>query len=123
MTNDRSVLEKLLKIAENQQKIIMKLAQNYQAPANNLEPNQAVHRSLNDDAIVILHALPPAAKVAVKDLTVHSSTEPGFDGEVRVIFQPNRGSDEAFKAVQNTVQKLQTSNLLQGKSYIVKEVA
>lgn len=117
MANDKEVIKKLLKIAENQQKIISKLAQ-VAAPANELAPANTNKR----EADTILGALPPQVKGVVQLLEVHPSHDPSFDGEVRVRFVPGKGSDVAFSAVQKTVQSLSGQNLLPGGTYMVKEV-
>lgn len=110
--SDKEVLKKLLKIAENQQKIITKLAQSV-AP---IHPNTR-------EAETILEALPTPVRAAVAILEVHQSNDPSFDGEVQVKFVPGKGSDAVFKAIQKTVENLASRNLLNGASYAIKEVA
>lgn len=111
--DSKKVLEKLLKIAENQQKVIQKLAQQQMgAMPQNIAPQEATKR----DATAILAALPPAVKSAVANLEVHGS-------DVMVRFQPGKGTDQVFNAILSTVQNLQNSNTLTSKNYQVKEVA
>jgi hypothetical protein len=112
--SDKEVLKKLLKIAENQQKIITKLAQAQSATP--IHPNTR-------EAETILEALPASVRAAVAILEVHQSHDPSFDGEVQVKFVPGKGSDAVFAAVQKTVENLVSRNLLNGASYAIKEVA
>ena len=118
--SDKEVLKKLLKIAENQQKAIAKLAQAVNAPAN--EAPAPVHPN-KYEAETILGALPPQVKSLVNVLEVHPSHDPTFDGEVKVQFAPGKASDAAFKAIQKTVENLASRNMLPGASYAVKQVA
>lgn len=117
--SDKEVLKKLLKIAENQQKILTKLAQ-AQAPANELPA--PVHPNTKE-AETILGALPPQVKSLVNALEVHQSNDPSFDGIVKVQFAPGKASDALFKAVQKTVENLASRNMLPGASYAIKQVA
>jgi ABC-type transporter Mla subunit MlaD len=113
---NKEVAKKLLKIAENQQKMIEKLAQQLQ------EFPAPVHPNLRE-AETILNALPAPIKSVVLGLEVHQSSDPNFDGEVKVKFAPGKASDVAFNAVQKTVQNLAARNMLPGASYAVKEMA
>ena len=118
--SDKEVLKKLLKIAENQQKIITKLAQQVNAPATELPA--PVHPN-NRESETILASLPPQVAPLVQTLEVHQSNDPSFDGEVRVKFVPGKASDAVFKAVQKTVENLVNRNMLPGATYSVKQVA
>lgn len=120
MSSERALIEKLLKIASNQQKIIAKLAQNYAPPEQELPAPNHPHFK---DADIILGALEPAVKETVQNLEVRPSHDPSFDGKVEIKFLPGKSSDHAFASVELTVHKLQQSNMLQGKNYIVQEVA
>lgn len=115
---------KVASIFEVADKMAVKLAQ-YAAPPQSLEPNKPVLDSLvrDKDGEVILAALPLGVKEAVKVLEVGRSSDPNFEKEVRVSFNPGKASDVAFKGVENTVRKLQLSNVLKALSYAVKEVA
>jgi len=117
--SDQEVLKKLLKIAENQQKILIKLAQ-AQAPAQELPA--PVHPNVKE-AETILGALPPAVRALVGVLEVHPSNDAAFDGVVKVQFVPGKASDAAFKAIQKTVENLASRNMLPGASYAIKQVA
>jgi hypothetical protein len=121
---DVDVVSEAPKMAGFADRMAIKLAQ-YAAPSQSLEPNKPFIDSLvrDKDAEVILASLPPAVKIAVKDLTSAASHDPGFEKEVHVSFHPGKASDVAFQGVQNTIQKLQQANLLTGQSYLVKEVA
>lgn len=137
--SDKDVLKKLLKIAEKQQKIITKLAQQVNGPVPietphsfypehpkapplaPVEPGTPVHPNTRE-AETILASLPPQVAPMVQVLEVHPSKDPTFDGEVRVRFVPGKASDQAFNAVQKTVQNLVNRNLLPGANYNVKEV-
>lgn len=112
--DSKKVIEKLLSIAEKQQKIIQKLAQTpgNGLPPQALEPSQPTLR----EADVILHALPTNVRPLVARLEVHGQ-------DVLVQFVPGKASDPAFAAVQNTVSNLQQQNVLQRPSYNVKQVA
>lgn len=106
----KKIIEKLLAVAEKQQKVITKLAQ--ALPAQHMDPNVATKR----DAETILNALPSTVRPAVADLAVHGSL-------VNVKFQPEQGTDQAFNVIVQTVQQLQNSGTLSGRNYQVKEVA
>lgn len=118
--SDKEVLKKLLKIAENQQKIITKLAQQVNGPAQ--EFSAPVHPNTRE-AETILASLPPQVSPLVETLEVHPSNDGTFDGEVRVKFAPGKASDAAFKAIQKTVENLVNRNMLPGATYAVKQVA
>lgn len=117
MSSEKEILKHLLAIADKQQKAIAKLAQAVKAP----KEYKPIHPTLSEER-AILGALPPTARAAVKQLEVHKSADPAFNGEVRVSFLPNKGSDEVFDAVQKTVANLAQSNVLPGANYLVKEV-
>lgn len=109
--DSKKILEKLLSIATKQQQVIEKLAQTI--PVSNTAAPPVSHNPR--EAATILAALPPAVKAVVAILEVHGDT-------VKVRFQPGKGSDAAFQAVQNVVHTLQSQNKLAGKSYTVAEV-
>jgi hypothetical protein len=117
--SDKDVLKKLLKIAENQQKILTKLAQ-AQAPAT--EAPAPVHPNTKESE-TILGALPPQVRALIGALEVHPSNDPSFDGIVKVQFVPGKASDASFKAVQKTVENLASRNMLPGAAYAIKQVA
>ena len=120
MANDKEVIKRLLKIADNQQKIITKLAQfaDHSAPATEAPAPVSANTR---EAETILAALPAPVKAVVALLEVHTSRDPQFAGEVHVKFVPGKASDMAFKAIQKVVQDLGNRNLLPG-AYMVKEV-
>lgn len=118
--SDKEAIKILLKIAEKQQKAIMKLAQGLNAPAQELPA--PVHPNLRE-AETILAALPANVKGTVHGLEVHPSNDPVFDGEVKVKFAPGKASDAAFNAVKKTVENLASRNMLPGAAYTVKQVA
>lgn len=117
MANDKEIIKKLLKIAENQQKVITKLAQ--ALPPQDLTPAEPSKK----EALSILNALPPAVRAAVEVLEVHPSRDPNFDQEVKVRFQAGKGSPMVFNTIQKTVQDLQGKNVLAGRSYKISEIA
>lgn len=147
--NEKEAIKTLIRIAENQQKIITKLAQELgqaggpshtnpdpalpfvpgDAPPDNTapthaDPAHAAPKNQNEsDANAILHALPPALKSAISVVEVHASRDPAFDGEIRVRFAPGKASAAAFKALESVVKSLQKSNVLKGASYSFKQVA
>jgi len=118
---DVDVVSEAPKMAGFADRMAIKLAQY----ADTLNPNKPDLDSLvrDKDAEVILTALPPAVKIAVKDLTTAASHDPNFEKEVHVSFHPGKASDEAFQGVESTIHKLQLANLLTGQSYLVKEIA
>jgi hypothetical protein len=113
MADDKELIKKLFKIAENQQKIITKLAQTL---PNKLEPGSPTKK----EALSILSALPPAVRAVVDQLEVHQGADAN---DVRVRFVAGKSSPQAFNAIQKTVQDLQTKNVLAGLSYKITEVA
>lgn len=105
MSKQEEIIKKLASIVANQQKIITKLAQTHSA-----------HITGKDDAAAILRALPPHVSSVIERIEVHGN-------EVLVKFKPGQDSDEAFNAIQTIVKDLQTTNVLGGTSYLVKQVA
>jgi hypothetical protein len=97
--DQKKVNELLLKIASNQQKIINKLAQQHlgdpSAPPPQSLPAPA-HPELQPGKVV-MNALPPTAKPAVKDIQAKGNV-------LEVSF--NQPSQAALDAVTQTVQKL-----------------
>lgn len=129
--DSKKIIEKLVSIAQQQQKIIHKLAQ--QLPPDSVpssgttftpgktgtppappppDPNKPATQT-HTEAKAIIEALPPAIKNHLVTLEVH-------DGTVKVRFK-SPVSDAVFNAVTNTVQKLQEQNVLPLKNYKVIE--
>jgi hypothetical protein len=108
--DQKKVIESLIRIAENQQKIIRKLAQNAEL-TQSLEPKQNL---TTHEAGTIMAALPPAVKAAVETLEVHGS-------QVVVKFHPGKASDQVFNAIVNVVNNLQQTNTLPSSGYKVVE--
>lgn len=106
----KKIIQALIKIADNQQKIIQKLAQ--QVAQQTLSAGDPTKK----DAAAILHALPANVKPTVATVEVHGN-------DVMVQFHPGQDSDQAFQAVVNTVNNLQSNNVLVGKNYQVKSVS
>lgn len=107
--DSKKVIEKLLKIASNQQKIIMKLAEEQgltptstpvMAPQH-LDPNKAEKQT----ARAVLNALNPAVKQTIVNLEDKGS-------EMHVRFKPGQSSDANFNAILQTMQNLTTQNVL-----------
>jgi hypothetical protein len=137
--DSKKIIEKLVSIAQQQQKIIHKLAQ--QLPPDSVpssgttftpgktgtppappppDPNKPATQTHTDQTHTeakaikaIIEALPPAIKNHLVTLEVH-------DGTVKVRFK-SPVSDAVFNAVTNTVQKLQEQNVLPPKNYKVIE--
>lgn len=118
--DQKKVIEKLIKIAENQQEIIKKLVKAQAAPPDALHPNSPSqsHPGLEGDAAVINAALPPALKGAIASLSVSGN-------DVNVKFYPGKGTDQVFNALIKFVGQLQQAGKLRNNSspYQVKEVA
>lgn len=135
--------KKLYEIVANQQKIIAALVKRaqtapahrdevthdlgggdhvpttgHQAPAQSAAPNKAAPSTglLGGEADLILKSLPPLVRSALKDLKTRGNT-------VLVKFQPGKGSDAAFNAIQSVVTALQQRNVLKGTNYQIQEVA
>lgn len=113
-TKDKLIIQKLFKIAQNQQKIISKLAQQQVSapPAQSLPQGTA---PTTHEAQAITQALPANVKPVVAHLEVRG-------GDVLVRFKPGQDSDMAFNAIQQVVTNLQQQNVLQQPRYNVKQV-
>jgi hypothetical protein len=124
----KKVIETLVKLAQTQQKIIHKMAQavtlpghgdvdlspdqapthpDTSHPAARLEPNKPKVR----EAQLVLDALPPQVRPTIFALDVANN-------QVRVKFNPGKGSDAAFNAITQAVNRV-----LPPGSYKVVEVA
>jgi len=113
--DSKKIIESLVKIANNQQKIIHKLAQQV-----NPEPIPTAGLSntvapITRPADIILHALPATVKPAVANLEVS-------DHEVKVLFHPGKATQGNYDQVLATVRNLQSANKLPGNTYNVKVV-
>ena len=115
MANQADALKLLVKIADNQQKIINKLAQAQGLAPQGLQPPAATKNKPYD---VVMAALPAAAKAAVKRLEVDPV------GHVVSVWEvaPGQGTDQLIAAVQSAVQHAQLSGVLPGASYKVQVV-
>jgi len=113
-SKEKLIIQKLFRIAQNQQKIITKLAQQQVSvsPAQSLPQGQA---PTTHEAQAIIQALPQNVKTAIASIEVHGS-------DVLVRFKPNQDSDAAFNVVQQVVTRLQQQNVLQQPRYYVKQV-
>jgi hypothetical protein len=129
----KKIIETLVRIANNQQKIIHKLAQalppdalptsgttytpDAGAPPAAAPPPTSIKPvdTTKNDARVIINSLPPAIKNHLVDLQVH-------DGQVKVKWK-SPVSDAVFNTVTKTVQNLQQQNALPGKNYKVTEAS
>lgn len=112
--DSKKVIEKLIKIAETQQKVIQKLAQAIPMAApspTNINPAAPPKR----EADTILGSLPANLKPIVANIEVHGNT-------VSVTFQPGKSTQQAYDAVKRLVQQLQQTNQLPGQSYSVHVV-
>jgi hypothetical protein len=123
--DSKKVIEKLLKIAANQQKIIMKLAQAQglppdslpnsqvsmtpgqaappasQPPPQSLEPNKVQ----KTPAKALLEALPPNVRAGIVNIEAHG-------GDMLVKFK-GQATQQAYDAVFKTLQDLTTKNVIQ----------
>lgn len=108
--DSKKVIEKLLKIATNQQKIIMKLAQAQELAQSLPDPNKPQLRPADK----LLQALPPAVKQTVTTIEEHGD-------EMLVQFQPGKKTQQNLDAVVRVMQSLTDQNVLQ-KAYVVKAV-
>jgi hypothetical protein len=132
--DSKKIIEKLVKIAHNQQKIIHKLAQALPpdsvptsgttytpgappAPAPAPTPGATAPGAAptHTEAKAILNSLPADVKNKLVNLEVHN-------GQVTVQWKVPV-QDATFNAVQKTVQNLQQQNVLPGTSYKVVEKA
>ena len=113
----KKVLQQLIKIADKQQKIINKLAQQntdvtigdqQQRPVS--DPGQAQHldpnKTQHDPAKALLGALPPAVKPLVTNLQAR-------DSDMLVSFQPGKATQPNYDAVLKTMQTLTNQGVLQ----------
>jgi hypothetical protein len=129
--DSKKIIEKLVSLANKQQQLIYKLAQQQgQVPppgevdARMSLPDQAAPppptalspvAPSKTEARTIINSLPPAIQNHLVNLEVHN-------GQVLVKWK-SPVSDAVFKAVTNAVQKLQQQNALPGASYKVVEKA
>jgi hypothetical protein len=107
--DSKKVIEKLVKIAENQQKIINKLAQSLstEPPPQSL-PEPARPQFKPADAV--LNALAPGLRASLVTLEEHGN-------EIWVKFKPGQATQARLDAITATVQKVLTQ-----KAYTVKSV-
>ncbi len=131
---EKLIISKLVSLANKQQKLIHKLAQQALPPdsiptsgttfTEGKSPTLPSHLSptalkpaapTKDESAAILQHLPTAIKGNLADLTVH-------DGQVSIKWK-TPVPDAAFNAVTKTVQNLQQQNVLSGKNYKVVEKA
>ncbi len=116
MTQEKEILKKLVAIAENQQKILTKLAQ--QLPTK-LEPGSPTKKEA-ESILNELQTKQPGVRAAILQLEVH----PGRDANtVKVRFDPKKNTPAVFNALQRTVTDLQKRNVLPAPSYNIMEVA
>jgi len=125
--DSKKVLQKLLKIAENQQKIIMKLAQNQAGLPPDSLPNSQVSVTDNSQtkppvepppaeskpsqptrtpSKALYDALTPALKQAVRHVN------PPSGNEMKVIFFPGKLNQANWDGVRNTYQALLNNNTI-----------
>jgi hypothetical protein len=113
MANQADALKLLIKIADNQQKIINKVAQAIGLKPMEMEPGAATKRG----ADAVLAALAPDVKAAVNRLEVDP-----IGHIVKVQFHPGKDSDVMVSAISATVQHLQQSGVLTGANYKIQVV-
>jgi hypothetical protein len=107
--DSKKILETLVKIAHNQQKIIHKLAQVTPIPT-------AMHAEVQhqDPTKAIISALGTFYTTFLTGLSVNPQTN-----TVEVSFKPGQATQANYDHVLKTVQTLQTSNILMGGPYKV----
>jgi hypothetical protein len=114
MSKDKEIINKMFTILAKQQEVITKLAQ--ALPPAHLQPAEPTKR----EAEAILNALPQQVRAVVENIAVI----PGRDGNlVKIRYVGNRGSAQAFQAIQRTVTDLQKKNVLAGQTYTLQELA
>lgn len=113
MTNNKEIISKLFKIVARQQEVITKLAQ--ALPPAHLKPAEPTKR----EAEAILGALPQPVRAVVENMTV---TPQGDGNIVKIRWVANKGSAQAFQAIQRTITDLQNKNVLPGASYSIIEL-
>lgn len=110
MTKTAKAIEQLVKIAEKQQKIINKLAQ--ELSAQQFQPQVSTKRP----AEAILNALPANVRAGVQHLELHGE-------EVRLAVKPGANAQAVYNGVFKTVTDLQNQNVLQGASYKITVIS
>lgn len=133
--DSKKVLEKLLKIAENQQKIIMKLAQGQGLPPDAL-PSSKVEMGGGHDATLSHETIPtplkPAPTQKEPDKVFYSSMTPAQQGllagpptvagkDMQVKFKPGRATQANYDGLLKLLQNLTTQNKIQS-AYALKVV-
>lgn len=114
----KKVLQQLIKIADNQQKIINKLAQREtdvtindkpgqpKPTANDLPQHLDPNKTQRDPAGALLGALPPAVKPMVAKLEAR-------DNDMLLSFQQGKATQPNYDAVLKTMQTLTNQGVLQ----------
>src|SRR5271166_2923530 len=112
----KKVLQQLVKIADNQQKIINRLAQGLQVdpPAITNEQKDPA-KAPPPEGQMVMNALPPAVATNVANVAVSA-------GKVNVTFKPGQKTQANYDAVKAVVQQLQSAGTLTGRSYQVHAV-
>lgn len=115
--DSKKIIEKLVKIAHNQQKIIHKLAQQagVSSPVETEMTGKSNPIAHKDSATAIVEALGAFYGRAISDLNVSGSN-------VNVAFKPGQATQANYDHVLKVVQSLQNSNVLMGGPYSVKVV-
>ena len=103
----KKMIEKLVKIAESQQKIINKIAQQLPPPTD-LKPAP----TQKDAAQVVFDALDPAIKQSIDYMYTRS-------GDMWIKFKEGQKSQAVYNAVLKTLQKLTNAKKIQ-QAYALK---
>lgn len=120
--NSKQIIAKLIKIANNQQKIIEKLSQTIATPPQELKTSPAVHKSplmaINDHLLPQLQFLVPGtqspnttSKSPIKTLEISSNS-------VKIVWK-TQGNQAVVNAVTKAVQDASDSGELTGGPYSV----
>jgi hypothetical protein len=125
--DSKKVIEKLIKIAENQQKIIVKLAQQAGLPPDSLPTSQV---SMTEGQHAPTPTQPPPQDLKPRTLTHQSlqamvlganpklsnavaSIAYAGPGQINVSFKPGQATQPNYDAVLATVQKLENEQKIQ----------
>lgn len=95
MTRDKDLIQKLFKIAEKQQQIITKLAQQLEPQPLHVAPK---HPELHP-AQAVLNALPPNVAASLDNLVATRDV-------LEAYFKPGMASQQSLDAIVRTVQQL-----------------
>lgn len=117
---NKEILAKLVKVAENQQKILNKLAQAQGLSPQSFEPKAPTFEPARQ-ILARLEKSSPQVRAAIRNVEVHPAGRPN-SWDVKVLFNEGKASQAALNTVMATVTSLQKENVLTGASYQVSAV-